>query len=142
MSSIVFNRHRYRVQRGDFRIGTAVVRMLLARAGFVPDPDMNVLSDVTNEMTTAGYARQTLSGLTVVEDDAADRAPFSSSPADFAAIGDGTQTASWAVLFERAGGADAASDPLICALDLPETLTVGDTLRVLPSATGWTAATA
>lgn len=141
MSSIVFNRHRFRVQRGDFRIGTAVVRMLLARAGFVPDPDMNTLSDVTNEMTTTGYARQTLSGLTVVEDDAADQAIFSASQVGFPAIGDGTQTASWAVLFERAGGADAASDPLICALDLPETLTIGDTLAVQFAAQGIVAAT-
>lgn len=141
MASLVYNRHKYRVMRGDFVPATAVVRLLLTTASYVPDEDHNTLSDVSSELNTGAYARQTLASLTVIEDDAGDQAVFDALDAAFSGIGNGTETAAWVIAFEQLGGSDDGTDPLICALDIANTLTVGDTLVVQFASQGLVAAT-
>lgn len=141
MASLVYNRHRYRVLAGEFEIASAVIRVLFTTTGYTPNADHNTLSDVTNELTTSGYSRQTLTNQQVIEDDASDQAILDANDPTFSGVGNGTQTAAWLIAFERLGGADAGTDPLICALDIPNTLTVGDTIVVQFGSQGLVAAT-
>lgn len=136
MASLGFNRHRYRLSLGDFRPATAVVRALLTSAAYTPNEDHNTVSDVTNEITTTGYARITVGGLAVAQDNVGDQAVTDANDLVFPAIGNSTQTAAWVVLFERLAGADAGTDPLITALDMPNTLLDGTTLTLQLTATG------
>lgn len=110
---------------------------MLTASGYIPNEDHNTLSDVTNEITTTGYARITVTGLTVVQDNAGDQA-VTDTAADlpFGAIGDSTQTAAWVVLFQRLGGADAGTDPLIMAGDIPNTLLDGTAFTAQLTANG------
>lgn len=136
MASLSYNRHKQRLVNGDFA-PAGTLRMLLTQSGYTPDQDHNTVNDITNEVTTTGYSRQTLANVVVSEDDANDRASFTSDSVDFGNIGDSTQTAAWAVIFERIGGADAATDPLVCALDITDTLLDGAGLIVQPHSNGW-----
>lgn len=141
MASIAYNRHRYRLANGDFRPATAVLRAMLTTSGYTPNKDHNTLSDITNEISTGAYSRQTISGLNATEDDAGDQAVVDGTDPAFTGVGNGTQTAAWLIIFERLAGADAGTDPLVVALDIADTLTVGDTLVTQFASQGIFAAT-
>lgn len=112
------------------------MRALLTSAAYTPDPDHNTLSDVSNEITTTGYARITVGGLAVAQDNVGDQAVTDANDLVFPTVGDSTQTAAWVVLFERLGGADAGTDPLVLFGDMPDTLLDGTTLTLQLTATG------
>lgn len=141
MASLVYNRFAFRLLNGDFDPSTAVVRALLTTSAYTPNNDHNTLNDVTNELSTGSYGRQTITNLTVTEDDAGDQGVLDGDNPQFSGVGDGTETAAWCVLFERLAGADATTDPLIAALDITDTLTSGLTLVVRIPATGILTAT-
>lgn len=93
---------------GKFEIGTGVIlwasgaqtfRCLLTTGGYVPDPDHNFVSDVTNELAGGGYARQDIAGRTVTEDDANDRADFKGNATSFTGLSS-VQTFRWVVVYK------------------------------------------
>lgn len=134
---VVYNRHKFRAQNGDFN-PAATIRMLLTQQGlYVPDPDHNTLSDVAGEVTTTNYTRRTLTGVQVVEDDAGDRSRFTADLLTMTSLGNNLQTAAYAIYFERLAGADSGTDPLIAALPFnPAVLLDGNDLRIQPHVSG------
>ena len=135
--SLVYNRHAYRLQHHDFN-PAGTIKMMLTDAGYTPNRDHNVVTDVTNEITTINYSRKTVAGSTVTEDDTNDRSGWTVSPVTWAAIGNSTQTARWAVAYEDLGGADSAN-PLIAAFDISAPtgqLLDGNDLTVTPQSAG------
>ena len=86
-------------------VGTAVGVMLM-QSTFVYNPDNDFVADiVANEVTVAGYSRQTLGTKSWTEDDANNRSYFDGADAVFTALAAG-QTVSGAIMF-RDTGADA-----------------------------------
>lgn len=88
--------------------------------------DLNTVSQVVaNELSGTGYARVTLSGVTVTEDDSGDRVVFDATdPATYTAINAGTIAGAW--VYIRVGGGDVdASDLLVCFLDCTDLVTNG-----------------
>ena len=118
----------------------ATLRIMLvntAPASAAAAADLNFVADVAaNELAGTGYARQTLSGVTVTEDDTNDRAILdATNPATYTAINAGTIAGAW--IFRRVGASDSnAVDVLWCFLDVPDLVTNGGDVNVQFAATG------
>jgi hypothetical protein len=118
----------------------ATLRILLvntAPASQAAAADLNFVADVVaGELSGTGYARQTLAGVTVTEDDTNDRAILDATdPATYAGINAGTIAGAW--IYRRVGGADSdAVDVLWCWIDTPDLVTNGGDVNVAFAATG------
>jgi hypothetical protein len=106
----VYNRGKARIG-GALDLATGALRLLLLRTTYTFDPDQDFVSAlVAHELTVGGYARQNLTGLTLVEDDALNRAELRANEVAFPSLTAG-QTIGGAVLFENTGS-DATSSLL------------------------------
>jgi hypothetical protein len=138
VAHVVYNRGKYRILS---RTASGTMKALLAQPAYTPNPDHNFASEVTNELGTGGggtYVRKTLTTVAYVEDDAADRAIWTSDQVSWLGLvsNPAAQTVGWMVIYEDLGGADTAN-PLIVALDVTDFTTNGDDLVVQPSSAGW-----
>mgnify|MGYP000191501644 CR=1 FL=1 len=135
MASVVFNRGKFRIMS---RAAVGTFKALLAQPAYTPNPDQNFVSEVTNELTGGTYTRKTLTGVAYTEDDAADRAIFTSDAVAWSALATvaAGQQAGWLVIFEDMGGADTGNH-LIVAHDITDVTTDGNDLTVTPNAAGW-----
>lgn len=138
MAHVVYNRGKYRILS---RTASGTMKALLAQPAYTPNPDHNFVSEVTNELGTGGagsYVRKTLTTVAYTEDDAADRAIWTSDQVQWLALvsNPAGQTAGWFIIYEDMGTGDAGAH-LIVALDLTDFTTNGDDLVVQPSSAGW-----
>ena len=129
MANLVTNKCKYELFTGDANLDAADLRMLLLKSG-TPTPDTNFVSDLTpgtNELTVGGYARQTLAGETVTEDDTLDFAYLDATDPVFTALVTG-ETITWAILY-RFVTVDADS-PVYAAYDVADTPTNGGNVTI------------
>jgi hypothetical protein len=119
MASGWYNKGKLWLARNDWE-GAAVIRAMITTGTYTPNADHNFVSDVTNEITNAGYARRTVSTKTVTEDDTNDRAKVDAADiTTFTALGAG-DLPKYVILYVQTGGSDAtpSDDELLCWLDL------------------------
>jgi hypothetical protein len=91
VANLVTNKCKFELFTGDANLDAADLRMLLLKSG-TPTADTDFVSDLTpgtNEVTVAGYARQTLAGETVTEDDTNDFAYLDATDPVFAGLATG-----------------------------------------------------
>lgn len=105
----------------------------LLTSAAAPDRAVNFVADLTGELTVGGYSRKTLASKTVTESDGANRIEFDAADALFAALAAG-ETVGWAFLYGEV--TNDADSPVLCLLDLANTLTNGGDLTVQFSAAG------
>lgn len=117
---------------------SATIRVLLTSTSYTYDPDHSTVADVSgSEIGVTGYARATLASPTVTVDAANNRVVLDAADVTYSSLAAGA-TIGGAVLFRRAGGADASSDPLLAFVDLTDTPTNGGDVIVQWSASGIT----
>jgi len=127
MADLVTNKCKYELFTGDANLDAADLRMLLLKTT-APTVDTNFVSDVVaNEITVAGYARQTLAGETVTEDDTNDFAYLDATDPVFSALVAG-ETIIFACMF-RQTGADATA-PVYACYDVTDTPTNGGDVTI------------
>jgi hypothetical protein len=127
MADLVTNKCKFELFTGDANLDAADLRMLLLKTA-APTVDTNFVSDiVANELTVGGYARQTLTGETVTEDDTNDFAYLDAADPVFTALVAG-ETIIGSVMF-RHTGADATA-PVYTFYDLTDTPTNGGDVTV------------
>jgi len=103
----VYNRAKKQILSGELQLGSVTLRALLVGSLYTFNPDQDFVSQVTAELAGGGYARQTLTGVAFLEDDAGDRGRAQAAKVTFAAIATG-QTIAGAVVFVNTG-VDATS---------------------------------
>src|SRR5688572_28954513 len=113
--SFVYTGFKNRLLKGDVDFDTQDIRALLAMTNTTADTlqDANVLNDVAlDEYDGAGYARATLTGEVVNQDDPNNRAEFDAADFTFGAtVAAGTRSAQGMVLYRHVDG-KAANDQL------------------------------
>lgn len=128
MANLVTNKCKYELFTGDANLDAADLRVLLLKTA-APTVDTNFVSDISaNEITVSGYARQTLAGETVTEDDTNDFAYLDATDPTFSALVAG-ETVIGAVLF-RHTGADATA-PVYAYYDVTDTPTNGSDITIV-----------
>lgn len=125
MADLVTNKGKYELFTGDANLDAADLRVALVKTT-PPTVDTNFMADIT-EVAVSGYARQTLTGETVTEDDTNDFAYLDATDPTFAALAAG-ETVLGMVLF-RHTGADATA-PVYAFYDLTDTPTNGGDIGV------------
>lgn len=117
-------------------LGSDTLKVLLTTSSYTPAAATHeTLSDITNEVSGSGYARQTLG--TVTHTETGGVATLDSADVEFTASG-GSITARYWVLYNDT----SSSDELIAYGLLDNTpadvvTADGDTLTVAPNASGW-----
>lgn len=82
---------------------TQTVKVMLLTTSYTPGAGDNFVSAISaNELSVAGYARQTLASMAVTQDDANTRAYFTANNNVWSALTAG-QTIGWAVVFIDTG---------------------------------------
>lgn len=82
--STLSNRLRQEVAAGTFVWASADVRAALVTVGQAADPDREFMSQITNEIVHASYARQALANKTATLNATLDVLPLSSDPLSWA----------------------------------------------------------
>jgi len=124
--------------RGKRELGETVFsgrdfRMLLLRTGtaYVYDPDDNFIDDVITggvlEVSVGGYARQTLTGVAVTENDTLDRVEYEADQATFTSLVAG-QTIDAAIVFIQV--TTDADSLLVAYYNLVDTPTNGGNVNI------------
>lgn len=126
MASGPYNRGKLILDKTLWESGS--LQVLLVTAAYTFDPDHNFVSDLTGELTVAGYSRQVLGSPTATEDDTNNRIDYDAVDTLFAALAAG-ETIHGAVIFDNTGGADSARQ-LICFVDVPNTPTNGGDVTI------------
>lgn len=114
----VYNRGKLSLTDGTlgadgWTTGGADIGVLLVAAGYTYDADHNFVSDITNELSGGGYARQTgLTGRTAAEDDAADRVSYDAANVLFPSLDIAAGQPVAAIVYNNAPGSDAARELL------------------------------
>lgn len=136
---IVFDSYKRDFQNGTIDVDTDVFIMGLSTSTYVPNKNTHeILTDVTNEVVGNGYARQTLTAVTLTEP-VLGTWQFDSADAVFTASG-GSIVARYYWIFDDTP--TAPLDPLFCygALDVTPadvTTTNTNTLTVQVNANGY-----
>lgn len=131
--SAPYNRGRFCVGTGLIQLDKDPIAVLLVSAGYVFNPAHKFVSSITAELSGSGYARQALTGVSVVQDDTFNVVHFNASNVIWPGANFGTADA--AIIYK-----DAVSDAqrsLLCSLDLnPKVPTSGGTFTLLVNALG------
>ncbi len=119
----VYNRGKHRLSVEDMDVPVGLTAMLL-NASFSYDPDNDVVADISaNEISGSGYSRQTLTGVTVTEDDSGNLSAYAANQAAFGSIVFGETVAS-CVVFVTTG------THLLAHVSLTNTATNGQAFTV------------
>jgi hypothetical protein len=122
MANRLFNNALEQIISGGLDLNTDDFRvLLLGGAGnvYTFDPDDVNVSDLTpgtNELGGTGYARGTLAGEAVVQNDTDDRAEWDATDLTFATLNADNGNIDAIVIYEEGGGADATR-PLVAYID-------------------------
>ena len=117
MASGVYNRGKA-VMLAAVNWSSTNVGVLLVTSTYTPNADHNVVTDITNELTGGGYARQTtVASRSVSEDDANDRVDLLAAKVTFPSLGAAAGTPKYAVIYDNTNGTDATRD-VLCWVDL------------------------
>lgn len=125
MADLVTNKCLFELFTGDANLDAADLRCLLIKTS-APTVDTNFVADIT-EVAVSGYARQTLTGETVTEDDTNDFAYLDANDATFAGLATG-ETVLGACVFRHTG--NDATAPVYTFHDLTDTPTNGGDIVV------------
>lgn len=129
MANLVTNRAKFHLFTGDANLDAADLRMLLLKSS-APTADTNFVADLTpgtNELTVSGYARHTLAGETVTEDDTNDFAYLDATDPVFTALASG-ETITWAILFRQV--TNDSDSPVYAGYDVSDTATNGGDITI------------
>lgn len=115
MASLIYNSAVNDLATGALDFDTDTFKVMLVAAAYTPDKDAHAKrSDVTNEVTGAGYtAEGAATACTVAKDLATDKVTLTFASAAWPAS---TITAHGGVIYKAHGGA-AASDELVAYID-------------------------
>lgn len=83
----IYNRGKKQDGSFDWDDGGQTFRCLLTTSSYTPNVDHDFVSDVTNELSGGGYARQDVSGRAVVLDDTNDRVDHDATNVSFTIAG-------------------------------------------------------
>lgn len=137
MASLVYNHGAHLIQTQALNWDTSTaIQVLLVGTGYTADKDHEDVADVVaNEIAPSGYARQAMAAAsnTITKDTTNDRIVFDGPDVTFTSLGAGT-TIHGAIVFADLG-ADADS-PLICFIDLTNTVTDGGNVVIQWASTG------
>ena len=129
----VYNRGKLVMTDGTLGVdgwttGGADVGVLLVAAGYTYDADHNFVSDITNELSGGGYARQTgLTGRTATEDDANDRVSYDAANVVFPSLDIAAGQPVAAIVYNNTPGTDATRQLIArVVLNTPPTPNGGD----------------
>lgn len=128
------------LQNGALDIDTDSLQVLLTTSTYTPDAaNHEFVSSITNELSGSGYARQTLSSVTLTEPSAGTWQLDSADPSFTASSG--SLTARYWVLFSNAEATDAAREliayGLIDSTPGDVTATDGNSITINVHANGW-----
>lgn len=113
--------------------GNANIKVLLVNASYTASPSHSFLNEVTaNELSGAGYARQTLASKTVTVDATNHRVICSAADLNYVGLNAGTLAA--AIIFLDTG--TAATSPLIAHMDAPDLTSNGSDVALRWSVSG------
>lgn len=117
MASGVYNRGKA-VMLAAVNWSSTNVGVLLVTSTYTPNADHNVVTDITNELSGGGYARQTtVSSRAVTEDDTNDRVDLVAAKVTFPSLGAAAGTPKYAIIYDNTNGTDGTRD-LLCWVDL------------------------
>ena len=133
------------LQNGAIDADTDPLQVLLTTSTYTPDATADeFVSDITNELSGSGYARQTLTSVTLTEVSAGNWKLSSANPV-FTASGGSLVANQW-VLFSNANGTDATRELMAYGLldntTADVTATDGNSITVNVSSGWYTAAKA
>lgn len=87
MADVIYNRFKLNLIEGDIDLENNTITVLLLTSSYTPDADHDVLADVsTYELSGGNYARKTLSGKNLTQDDANDRAVFDADDVSWSSL--------------------------------------------------------
>lgn len=137
MASLMYDSFKYDNSTGAIDLDADTFHMLLVTATYAPNAGTHAKrSDVTNEVTGAGYAAggMALTGVVVTKDTTNHRVTFASDNATWTTA---TITAAAAVICKWRAGA-ATADELVCYLDFGGNVSSAAVpFSVICPATGW-----
>lgn len=132
----IYNNAKELLLLGDLSLDSDTLKIALLDNGYTPNIDTDVYWDDinANEVSGTGYTAGgvTLSGKTVTQDNANDRAVFDAADAVWAGLDIGTPA--WAVLYKDTG--NPATSPLIAYWQLGTTATTGGDYTLQFNASG------
>lgn len=113
---------------GSLDLDADVIRMLMVTDTHTENVSDAFVSDLDNELSGGGYARVTITGSSMVDDDANDRSEWTFNDVTFSSLGAAAGTPSAAVAYQQTGGDDTtpANDPLICLWNITNTAPNGN----------------
>lgn len=116
---------------------TSNIDLLLVDETYTFDRDDNFVSDISGEISTTNYARQSMASLTQTENDTDDRVDFDADDVTFTALGPATggPTVGGAVIFRNVADTDATS-PVLAFVDLVNTQVNGSDFTIQWNANG------
>ncbi len=86
-----YNRYKYLCMTGGVNLTSGTVKVMLMKTTYTFNPDHNVVADISShEVSGTNYARQTVSGKTVTQDNTNDRAVYTNDAVVFNNITVGT----------------------------------------------------
>lgn len=95
--------------KGDLDWEAADIRALLVGTGFSFNPDHDFVSDISaNEISGGGYARKTLAGMAVSQDDTNNRSAADATDLTWTALGSAAGTIAGIIIYKH-NAADAAA---------------------------------
>ena len=140
MADWVTNRAAYRMARGEDAWQTNTYKMALLKSSYAPTAqqirDLNVVNDLvpgTNELSVAGYSRQTLANKTVTEDDTNNRASLDCDDVTFTGLASG-QTVGWVVIYREV--TNDTDSVVVAVYDVTDTPTNGGNVSITIDSTG------
>jgi len=113
---------------GGWADGAANIGVVLVTSTYAYDADHNFVSDVTNELSGGGYARQTgVGGRAITENDASNRVEYDMNDVTFATLALAAGQPFAAIVYNAAPASDAARQVLAyCQLTAPPVPNGGD----------------
>jgi hypothetical protein len=106
MPSDLYNRGKTVVASTSPWVPATSLQVLLATSAYTPNEDHNTVSQITNELSGGGYVRKTLASVTATQDDTNNRAILDAADVTWTGLSGSTPT--YAIIFDNAGGSDAA----------------------------------
>lgn len=139
MADVTFTKARKKIADATIAVSSAVFRALLVRdtSSYTPDPDDEFLGDITiTEISASGYARVTLSNVTIEEDTVENLVNLNCDDIVFPATAAG-QTFEQLIVYVQVGGDDTtpANDILVACFDFAGA-TAGGTITATVDADG------